>query len=1031
MKKLLQFLDNYSLKIGVAFLLVFTALYPKLPSVHIVRTWVYIRLEDFFILAVVLIWLIQLLRKKVSLNFSFTWPIFLYWIAGLASLIFSVLFIGSHLTSFFPHIAALNYLRRIEYMILFFVALSTIKSLRDVKEYLAILVVTVVGVALYGFGQKFYISLWAFAPKFFEKYPFCFPSFQTGNEEFAKGLPLCLPSDARITSTFGGHYDLAAYLVLVIPIFAAFLVTVKRWKTRILFLGLSIISLILLILTASRVSFVSYIIGVVFMLIIFKKKKFIAPVLVVSILFLLLFSGSTAKRFLSTIRFASVVTNSQGQLVGMSTSSLPENLKNKIAKENVVTENPVSPQNLPEGSGFIGLPQNNPPVATSVAVLKKVISPDEARRLKLANGSIEISTVSGSFLIRKVLVYDISFTTRFQAEWPNAWKAFLRNPLLGSGFSAITLATDNDYFRALGESGIVGLLSFLLIFIVFGITIREVSPNIESKLAQSIVYGVAGGTVGLFINAGLIDVFEASKVAENMWILLGIGFGVLLLYQKKTIDYRTALQNIVTSPVFMCFYLLVLSLIVFLPTVGNFFVADDFTWLKWVANSTTSDVIKYFINAQNFFYRPLDKTIVFYLYTLFSFQPNGYHIFSLLMHFIMTIGVYIFAKQILKNKYLSFITAFVFLINPGFGEIIFWFSTISTTLSALFIIFILIAFVKYKRTKFILYYIVAFFLAILSFLSYEMAVVVPFLIVLTDMMILQTKRKTETWIPYLPFFALIPVYYLVRSLAHAFSGGGDYAYNLFHFIPNMSGNFIGYFGLYVWGEGSLLWYNFLRTNLKNEWILAAIGICIFISTAIYFGINYKKQILSLLRNETARIAVYGILFAFVALLPFLGLGNIAERYLYLAGVGFSIFIVVAVKELLVKLFNGNMQLISLTAVFLLVCTYLVCNFEIKTENANWQQAGNITKNALTTFRLGYESLTNTDTIYLVNTPVRYHNTWVFPLGMNDALWFIYREEMPKIYSVNTISEAKLLNLENGNNGYIFQFDNQGRMSDVH
>src|SRR5258706_14735248 len=195
MRKLWQLLTNNILKIGVSATIVFTALYPKLPSIQITHTWVYVRLEDFLISIVVLLWILLFIRKKVKIIFPESIPIFLYWLFGFLSLVFSLIFIGPHLANFFPKIAVLEYLRRIEYMILFFVAASTIKSIKDLKDYVVIISITVFGVVLYGIGQHFYLFFWQIFPSFFEKYPFCFPSFQTGNEEFAKGIPLCLPSD--------------------------------------------------------------------------------------------------------------------------------------------------------------------------------------------------------------------------------------------------------------------------------------------------------------------------------------------------------------------------------------------------------------------------------------------------------------------------------------------------------------------------------------------------------------------------------------------------------------------------------------------------------------------------------------------------------------------------------------------------------------------------------------------------------------------------------------------------------------------
>ena len=124
----------------------------------------------------------------------------------------------------------------------------------------------------------------------------------------------------------------------------------------------------------------------------------------------------------------------------------------------------VPTQNLPAGSGYLGLPQLNAPQQTNQAAVQTALSIAEAKRLKLENGGVEISTISGTFLIKKVLVYDISFTTRFQAEWPNAWNAMLRDPLLGSGFATVTLAVDNNFLRILGETGLLGMTAFLSIF---------------------------------------------------------------------------------------------------------------------------------------------------------------------------------------------------------------------------------------------------------------------------------------------------------------------------------------------------------------------------------------------------------------------------------------------------------------------------------------------------------------------------------------------------------------------------------------
>ncbi len=1029
MKKLLQFVDDNILKFGIAFLILFIALYPKLPSVHIIRTWVYIRLEDFFILGVVVIWFIDVLRRKVRLPWKLGSPIALYWLAGLLSFVFSLIFIAPTLTNFFPHVAALNYIRRIEYMILFFVAFSTIRTKKDIKQYVWIISITVLLFTLYGFGQRLYLTVWNYFPQFFEKNQFCFPSFQTGNEEFAKGIPLCLPGDARITSTFGGHYDLAAYLVVVLSLFVGILVSLKRWAARIGMFMLYLASLSLLMLTSSRVSFIAYIVGATATLILYKKKRYILPMLVISVITLLIFSGSTARRLLSTFRFANIVTNSQGQLIGESTNGLPDSLKQKLAHDKQVTES-INPQDLQQGSGYLGLPQKATPVATNVAVIKKTISPEEARRLRLADTSLQISTVSGTFLVRRVLVYDISFTTRFQGEWPHAWSAFLRDPLFGSGYATITLATDNDYLRALGESGAFGLLSFALIFVVFGIAFKNIMPQVEDRFTRGVLWGLAGGTIGLFVNATLIDVFEASKVAESFWIFMGLGMGTLLLYKKEKIPYKESLLRLFTSPVSLVIYLTTLLASFFMQSIGNFFVADDFTWLKWAATSTTGSVPRYFTNAQHFFYRPLDKTVVYLLYTLFSFQPEGYHLFILFIHLLISLGVYVLTRQIFHKKWVSFIAAVLFLLLPAHAENLFWFSTLSTVISAFFIIYALIMYLVFSRLAKWYWYAASFVFVLLAFASYEIAVIAPLLILATDFFLAKKRKPLVSLLYSLPFLALIPLYGVVRVVTHAFISGGDYSYNAVKFLPNLVGNFLGYIAFFFAGEPALSGYNGAREALRGVWLpvtVVLLLLVIFLAVVIYLK---RKAVISCLRSELGSVSAYGVVFAFISLLPFLGLGNMSGRYLYLASTGFLISLMCLGIYLYEKI---HLQPVwkKTAVVVLVVAVAAVYHVQLNVASRQWQRAGELTNRPLRLFRVYYENLNASDHLYFVNTPVRYKDTWVYPLGLTDALWFIYRDGLPQIREVGSISEAQAeARLYDAKSVYIFRFDSKGVMHRV-
>lgn len=1019
MKKLFHIAENKILKFLIGFLIIFIPLYPKLPSIGINNTWVYIRLEDFVIAVTVLVWLIQLVRKKIILDLGPGIPIFIYWLAGLCSLAFSLIFIGPHLANFYPKVAALSYFRRIEYMILFFVAMSTIRSIKDLRDYLVILAIALIGICLYGFGQRYYLYFWHLFPSFFEKYPFCFPSYQTGNEEFAKGIPLCLPSDARIPSTFAGHYDLAAYLVLVIPVMINLIFAVKRFFVKSGLFIISLCSLMLLIFTASRVSFVACVLSIVFGLLFYNRKKFIIPWVLIVVALLVIFNGSTAKRLLETVRLTSIVTNSQGQVVGEAESSLPASLRSKISKNPVIVGN-VPTQNLPKGSGFISLPQTTSSVATNTAVVQTSLSVGEAKQLKLQNGGVEISTVSGTFLVQKALVYDISFTTRLQAEWPNAWLAFLRNPPLGSGFSSITLATDNDYLRALGESGILGFLSFFSIFLILGILVKEGIKKVDSPLTRGYVLGLSGGMIGIFLNASLIDVFEASKLAETAWILLGIAAGILLFYNKEKIRYFLNLKKFFSSNTLLVCYLLLISLVALVPSINNFFVGDDFTWLHWAATSTLGSLKEYFTIANGFFYRPLDKILMFFLYTFFSFQPQGYHLFIIFLHFLCAAGIYILGLRLFKKKVLAFSSAVLFILLPSSGENIFWISSISITLSTLFIIYGLIFMADFRSKGRIAAYLLAILFEALALLSYEMALIFPLLLAAADFTLFQQKKTKKLFYSYIPFVILIPAYLIARFFAKAVWPSGSYGYNLSHLVPNFFGNLAGYLALFIFGEKSIPFYTMFRIVSKSHSVfILAVLLLILVIFLISIFLKRRKIALFIIDGQGLIIS-FCFSLSVIALLPFLGLGNISERYGYLSSVGF-VFLAVYCLDGIIKKVVGKKERLSVYIFLLFVIFWSLWNyFRISAENSEWNKAGQITNKALSVFRVYYPDIPKNSNIYIANVPIKYENAWVFPVGLKDGLWFIYRTSSINVYEVKDLK-----GLTSSGDNFIFRFNKDG------
>lgn len=431
MQKLLNQFKNINIaKYLIASVLIIVPLYPKFPFINIPGTYVSIRFEDLLILALAVVSFFSLLKNKnIFTNLVFR-AMFIFLFIGAISLISSILI--TQTVSL--HIGLLHLFRRLEYMIplISIFLLFKSKSLSNVTSYYFGIILTVVFILfIYGFGQRY----------------FSFPIIVTQNQEYSKGIALRYTPGSHINSTFAGHYDLASFMVIVLPILISsfFMVTNKYHKFIIAIIFA--MGLWLLVNSLSRIAQVSYLIAIFISLFSLKRYKEFFLISIISILLILSTSG-LYQRF----------------------------------------------------SRFFNVYASDDLIQTP----------------------------------KQVEVYeDRSTNIRLAVEWPRALRAFYKNPIFGTGYSSINLATDNDYLRALGETGAFGLIAFLyLIFVVVKQFIsRYPFRNFLNGLELAMVTGFFGGFVGTLVTAFFIDIFEASKFAIIFWTFAG--YCILLLNTYK------------------------------------------------------------------------------------------------------------------------------------------------------------------------------------------------------------------------------------------------------------------------------------------------------------------------------------------------------------------------------------------------------------------------------------------------------------------------------------------------------------------
>jgi len=1041
--KILKWIGDNILFLCTLFLLAFIPLYPKLPLLDVVNTWVYVRAEDFIAGIVLLIWLALVMRRKITLQTPLTIPILLFWLLGGLATIHGVLLIFPHIANVFPNVAFLSFLRRIEYISVFFIAFAAMKDKRFLTYVIWVVTGTFLGVFLYGIAQK-YLG---------------FPAYLTMNEEYAKGVAIHLSSLSRVPSTFAGHYDLAAYLVLVIPILASLFFGFRNILLKTFFSTCVVLGLVLLFMTVSRVSFLAVFVGL-FSILLFQKKKlvlFILPVVgAVTVLLFLTVAPTLLGRFTNTVQQTDVLVDAKtGNAIGNLRYVEPIYFKEKTIKEYSWQKNPVesSPsalatssailytllppqvpllvasnisngENLPEGTGYINLSLS--PVTKRLSQFFYEIAPD-----RRSPNSPQILVYYGDFLVKRVSAYDLSFTTRFQGEWPNAMTAFSRNVLFGSGYGSISLAIDNNYLRILGEVGLLGFISFFGIFVAWGIYAARILPDVDSPVARSFVIGLAGGIIGLLLNATLIDVFEASKVAFVLWLLMGATMGILSLYGKRSIQLSKQLLSVATSPYAVIVYLFGIATVVFSPMLSNFFVGDDFTWFRWAADCTNgmnscsspiSTIWHYFIEANGFFYRPGTKTFFLFMYKLFWLNQTVYHMISIFLHFLVSVLVFFLARKILRDYVFSVLAAGMFLILSGYAEVIFWISSIGFLFNAFFVLLGLFLFTLWEEKRKNTYFVTSMISLLFALLFHELGVVGPLLLIVYKLFREKFNIRSLQKIQYGFLFIPDVIYFFVRYIAGSHWFSGDYNYNLLKLPFNFIGNIAGYGFLILFGPSSLSFYETVRNFSKNNVMVAGLIALTFLTIIAFVVYLFAKKI----KGEDRNIILFGSAFFVVALLPFVGLGNITSRYSYLASVGFVLLFAFCIKKLYYYLQNSGRTIALLSLSLVLMVFSLLHIIEIQQMHNDWRTAGDKVQK----FFVAIDGLYGDDwaktpmKFYFVNVPIKSGEAWVFPVGLPDALWLVFRNAAIDVYQMKSLQEA-YNTVHKLPNEKIFEFQDDG------
>lgn len=162
-------------------------------------------------------------------------------------------------------------------------------------------------------------------------------------------------------------------------------------------------------------------------------------------------------------------------------------------------------------------------------------------------------------------------------------------------------------------------------------------------------------------------------------------------------DWYALLASPVMLPV-----ILLLTFVIYAPTLNDWFVADDFWFLR---ASQTTPIGEYTRQAFDFrdtdpvadfqFYRPMYLVSFRLCYAVFGLNATGYHAVNLTLHLGSVVLLWMIARRITNSVLLANATALIFAIHPAYTETVSWIARGNTVMTTLVYLGTLLLFMQH------------------------------------------------------------------------------------------------------------------------------------------------------------------------------------------------------------------------------------------------------------------------------------------------------------------------------------------------
>jgi len=237
------------------------------------------------------------------------------------------------------------------------------------------------------------------------------------------------------------------------------------------------------------------------------------------------------------------------------------------------------------------------------------------------------------------------------------------------------------------------------------------------------------------------------------------------------------------SPKIHILLLVLITIVIYADSLGGDFIYDDkpmittYDFVKDVSNIPKAFVGYTSVYANSNYYRPLQTISNTTDYFLWGDFAPGFHLTNALFHVACVLLVYCFITVLFRNRIMSFITALLFSIHPIHTPVVSYIAGRADSMLCAFMMACFIFYLKFQygaRKK--SYFVYSLFFFLLALLTKELAMIIPFALILLDIYERQwgalDKPKKLNMMNYLPFLAILGIYVLFRITKMSFFAEG-------------------------------------------------------------------------------------------------------------------------------------------------------------------------------------------------------------------------------------------------------------------